>query len=93
MYIFLEAYKLNQTYSALRTRTRAAKLAKPAITAIEAEGYEVPASTEKQAAAASSNTSTEAQAKAQQLKGEWMSWQVDSIVNWYVRPPVDSLRG
>ncbi|ORX38367.1 hypothetical protein BD324DRAFT_620587 [Kockovaella imperatae] len=84
VYVFLELFKLNQTYSALRTRTRAIRSAKPKVSAKEAEGYEIPSvesttvTEEKKPGVKNDNK----QLDKEQLRKDWDTWRLSTLTNW-----------
>ena len=79
----LELYKLNQTYSALRTRTRAAQIAKPVVSPREAEGYEIPVAGSS-AGGWDEKTSSSVHLDKDLLRRDWDAWRLASLTNWYV---------
>jgi hypothetical protein len=81
----LEIYKLRHTYSSLQARGRALHVAKPSVSAAEAEGYELQefSSVEKAAAAppAAGAAQAEGGTEAKQLRADLVKWKDAVLVN------------
>ena len=96
LYVIAEYFKLHSQYASLKYRSYQLKktivASKPAVSASEAEGYELPAgeADEKQAAAAAAATpaagglSPELIKKKEALQAEWAVWKTQALINTYV---------
>lgn len=84
----LEIYKLRQSYTSLQARGRALQIAKPSVSAAEAEGYELQesSSVEKAVAAppAAGAAQPEGRTDAQELRADLIKWKDAVLVNSYV---------
>ncbi|GFZ50830.1 hypothetical protein JCM24511_08588 [Saitozyma sp. JCM 24511] len=85
LYVMLEIYKLRQSYTSLQARGRALQIAKPSVSAAEAEGYELQesSSVEKAVAAppAAGAAQTEGRTDAQELRADLIKWKDAVLVN------------
>lgn len=79
MYVVLELVKLRQRYFGLKSRMRALRNAKPAVSTKEADGYELQSGTPVGATSAVADDG--AAKKVQDLRIDWADWKNAIITN------------